>query len=158
MPLPSVLIFQLRYLDNFAYKNSRPESCSSRGISLEPNHISFYFSPSRSFYMQENSNVVIFPEQINCSFSWADGFVCVYSVTDYDSYDLMYPCSRIATRSTEPQHPCGAGSQQGWHAVESQKGLCSFPVTWMVFTPSSLAESMFDTSQELCQEVHHRHI
>lgn len=30
-------------------------------------------------------------KSINCSFSWADGFVCVYSVTDYDSYDLMHP-------------------------------------------------------------------
>ncbi|EPY73560.1 hypothetical protein CB1_002787001 [Camelus ferus] len=40
---------------------------------------------------QESSKVIIFPEQINCFSSWADGFVCVYSVTDCKSYQLMHP-------------------------------------------------------------------
>uniref|UniRef100_A0A4X2JLS5 small monomeric GTPase n=1 Tax=Vombatus ursinus TaxID=29139 RepID=A0A4X2JLS5_VOMUR len=66
-------------------------SLYSRQFTLDGEEISLQVQDTPYVALEENSEVIVCQEQVNRSIYWADGFVCVYSITDHASYRIIRP-------------------------------------------------------------------
>uniref|UniRef100_A0A6I8P346 small monomeric GTPase n=1 Tax=Ornithorhynchus anatinus TaxID=9258 RepID=A0A6I8P346_ORNAN len=63
----------------------------SRKFTIDGEQISLQVQDTPFVSLEDNSEGISCQEQINRSIYWADGFVFVYSITDYESYRVIRP-------------------------------------------------------------------
>ncbi|NXO29822.1 RSLBL protein, partial [Cisticola juncidis] len=133
----------------------------SRKFTIDGEQISLQVQDTPFVSLEEDTDSICCQEQINRSIYWADGFVFVYSITDYESFRLLRPLHqhirRIHPHANIPlllmankgdllrarQVPCREGLQLaaelgGTHCEVSARESC---------------EGVRDAFQQLCQEL-----
>ncbi|XP_077141170.1 ras-like protein family member 11A-like [Ranitomeya variabilis] len=63
----------------------------SRKVTIDGEQISLQVQDTPYVSMEEDADSICCQEQINRSIYWADGFVFVFSITDYNSYRVIRP-------------------------------------------------------------------
>ncbi|XP_061455021.1 ras-like protein family member 11A-like [Rhineura floridana] len=63
----------------------------SRKFTIDGEQISLQVQDTPFVSLEDENDAICCQEQINRSIYWADGFVFVYSITDYDSYRVIRP-------------------------------------------------------------------
>ncbi|XP_063793262.1 ras-like protein family member 11A-like [Pseudophryne corroboree] len=63
----------------------------SRKVTIDGEQISLQVQDTPYVLMEEDTDTISCQEQINRSIYWADGFVFVFSITDYNSYRMIRP-------------------------------------------------------------------
>ncbi|KAM8953537.1 ras-like protein family member 11A-like isoform 1-T1 [Pelodytes ibericus] len=63
----------------------------SRKVTIDGEQISLQVQDTPFVSMEDESDNICCQEQINRSIYWADGFVFVFSITDYNSYRVIRP-------------------------------------------------------------------
>ncbi|XP_073403642.1 ras-like protein family member 11A-like [Dendrobates tinctorius] len=63
----------------------------SRKVTIDGEQISLQVQDTPYVSMEEDADSICCQEQINRSIYWADGFVFVFSITDYNSYQVIRP-------------------------------------------------------------------
>ncbi|XP_044541228.1 ras-like protein family member 11A-like, partial [Gracilinanus agilis] len=93
VPLPSFAALVVRFLTKRFIGDYEPNTGSlySRQFTLDGEEISLQVQDTPYVALEENSEVIVCQEQVNRSIYWADGFVCVFSITDLDSYRIIRP-------------------------------------------------------------------
>lgn len=111
--------------------------------------------------MQEDTDSICCQEQINRSIYWADGFVFVYSITDYESFRLLRPLHQHIRRI----HPnaniplllmANKGDLLRARQVSSKEGLqlaTELGGTYCEVSARESGEGVRDAFQQLCQEL-----
>ncbi|NXF11506.1 RSLBL protein, partial [Smithornis capensis] len=63
----------------------------SRKFTLDGEQVSLQVQDTPFVSLEDDTDSICCQEQINRSIYWADGFVFVYSITDYESYRVIRP-------------------------------------------------------------------
>ncbi|NXG11133.1 RSLBL protein, partial [Sakesphorus luctuosus] len=133
----------------------------SRKFTIDGEQISLQVQDTPFVSLEDDTDSICCQEQINRSIYWADGFVLVYSITDYESYRVLRPLHQhirrihptanlplllVANKGDLPrarQVPCSEGLRLAgelggsYHEVSAREG----------------GEAVHEAFQQLCQEL-----
>ncbi|XP_063272829.1 ras-like protein family member 11A-like [Prinia subflava] len=133
----------------------------SRKFTIDGEQISLQVQDTPFVSLEEDTDSICCQEQINRSIYWADGFVFVYSITDYESFRLLRPLHQHIRRI----HPnaniplllmANKGDLLRARQVSSKEGLqlaVELGGTHCEVSARESCEGVRDAFQQLCQEL-----
>ncbi|KAJ6663212.1 hypothetical protein lerEdw1_010348 [Lerista edwardsae] len=125
-------------------------------------YLSQYYTKGQDWKLvQDESDSICCQEQINRSIYWADGFVFVYSITDYDSYRVIRPLHQHVRKI----HPnaniplllmANKGDLLRARQVSTKEGLQlagELACPYAEVSARENCEGVHEAFQQLCQEL-----
>ncbi|XP_044124258.1 ras-like protein family member 11A-like [Bufo gargarizans] len=133
----------------------------SRKVTIDGEQISLQVQDTPYVSMEEDSDSICCQEQINRSIYWADGFVLVFSITDYNSYRVIRPLyqhlRKIHPNTKIPLLLVGNKADLlRARQVESDEGLQlanELTGTYAEVSARENYEGVYGAFYQLCQEV-----
>ncbi|XP_050820664.1 ras-like protein family member 11A-like isoform X2 [Gopherus flavomarginatus] len=133
----------------------------SRKFTIDGEQISLQVQDTPFVSLEDDNDSICCQEQINRSIYWADGFVFVYSITDYESYRVIRPLYQHIRKI----HPnaniplllmANKGDLLRARQVSSREGLQlanELGGTYCEVSARENCEGVHEAFQQLCQEV-----
>ncbi|NXC95438.1 RSLBL protein, partial [Certhia familiaris] len=140
---------------------SPPGALYSRKFTIDGEQISLQVQDTPFVSLEDDTDSICCQEQINRSIYWADGFVFVYSITDYESFRLLRPLHQHIRRI----HPnaniplllmANKGDLLRARQVSSKEGLqlaTELGGTYCEVSARENCEGVHEAFQQLCQEL-----
>nr|XP_033802203.1 ras-like protein family member 11A-like [Geotrypetes seraphini] len=133
----------------------------SRKFIVDGEQISLQIQDTPFVSLEDDAENICCQEQINRSIYWADGFVLVYSITDYESYRMVRPlCQHIRKIHPNANIPllliANKGDLLRARQVSSDEGLqlaSELTGTYSEVSAREHFEGVYDAFYQLCQEV-----
>ncbi|KAM3911490.1 ras-like protein family member 11A-like [Bufo bufo] len=133
----------------------------SRKVTIDGEQISLQVQDTPYVSMEEDADSICCQEQINRSIYWADGFVLVFSITDYNSYRVIRPLyqhlRKIHPNTKIPLLLVGNKADLlRARQVESDEGLQlanELTGTYAEVSARENYEGVYGAFYQLCQEV-----
>ncbi|XP_030065397.1 ras-like protein family member 11A-like [Microcaecilia unicolor] len=133
----------------------------SRKFIVDGEQISLQIQDTPFVSLEDDAENICCQEQINRSIYWADGFVLVYSITDFESYRAVRPlCQHIRKIHLNANIPllliANKGDLLRARQVSSDEGLqlaSELTVTYSEVSARENFEGVYDAFYQLCQEV-----
>ncbi|XP_066437744.1 ras-like protein family member 11A-like isoform X2 [Eleutherodactylus coqui] len=133
----------------------------SRKVTIDGEQISLQVQDTPYVSMEEDADSICCQEQINRSIYWADGFVLVFSITDYNSYRVIRPLyqhlRKIHPNTKIPLLLVGNKADLlRARQVESDEGLHlanELTGTYAEVSARENYEGVYGAFYQLCQEV-----
>ncbi|KAF1474201.1 Ras-like protein family member 11A-like, partial [Pygoscelis antarcticus] len=138
-----------------------PGALYSRKFTIDGEQISLQVQDTPFVSLEDDTDSICCQEQINRSIYWADGFVFVYSITDYESYRVIRPLHQHIRKI----HPnaniplllmANKGDLLRARQVSSKEGLqlaSELGGTYYEVSARENCEGVHEAFQQLCQEV-----
>ncbi|NWT09798.1 RSLBL protein, partial [Vireo altiloquus] len=140
---------------------SPPGALYSRKFTIDGEQISLQVQDTPFVSLEDDADTICCQEQINRSIYWADGFVFVYSITDYESFRVLRPLHQHIRRI----HPnaniplllmANKGDLLRARQVSSKEGLQlagELGGTYCEVSARENREGVHEAFQQLCQEL-----
>ncbi|XP_069842637.1 ras-like protein family member 11A-like [Dendropsophus ebraccatus] len=133
----------------------------SRKVTIDGEQISLQVQDTPYVSIEEDADSICCQEQINRSIYWADGFVLVFSITDYNSYRVIRPLyqhlRKIHPNTKIPVLLVGNKADLlRARQVESDEGLQlanELTGTYAEVSARENYEGVYGAFYQLCQEV-----
>uniref|UniRef100_A0A8D0GZH9 small monomeric GTPase n=1 Tax=Sphenodon punctatus TaxID=8508 RepID=A0A8D0GZH9_SPHPU len=133
----------------------------SRKFTIDGEQISLQVQDTPFVSLEDDNDSICCQEQINRSIYWADGFVFVYSITDYDSYRVIRPLHQHI-RKIHPNAKiplllmANKGDLVRARQVSTREGLHlanELGGTYSEVSARENSDGVCEAFQHLCQEV-----